>query len=302
MSSTARLYQHLTGTGKTAVRNPVRGKWLNIRLKPDVFSGELFNIGVGFIDQHGTIHSQFTEDLSRLQCLFDDRIDLDEMRFLVDLAAAQYDRTTFEQIKDNSISPQIILGETSYASGKSIASILDDFYDETVSLKAFGEEAKTRRPRFISSSNEFVRSEVFTWLREHHAMMANQIIPSNSQFVIQTSEGSSLQKHTVELPLRAPGRAAGSIVSAYCKTAQTAELRILQAAMNINTAVRHLQGETCGLFILRPGDDSALPRSTLDRFDDLIDESVWKLRDAGVHVGVEDSIPKLGKEIVEWAA
>ena len=280
----------------------MRGKWLNIRLKPDIFSGELFNIGVGFIDQSGTLHSQFTEDLSRLQCLFDDRIDLDEMGFLVDLASTQYDRAIFDEIKNASISPQILLGDPSYASGKSIGSILNQFYDQTISLRPFGEDSKTRRPRFASSSTESVRSEIFNWLRLQHPNLAKEIIPSNFQFVIQTSDGNTQQRHTVELPLRVPGRAAGTIVSANCKTAPTAELRILQAAMNINTAVRHLEGEDCGLFILRPGDNSALPRSTLDRFDDLIDESVWKLRDAGVYVGVEDTIEGLGKEIVDWAA
>lgn len=302
MSSTARLYDKLKASVKKPERNPVRGQWLNIRLQPDLFSGEAFNIGVGFIDQNGTVHSRFTDDLSRLQCFYDDRIDLEEMGFLVDMAAAQYDRATFSDVSAKVFSPQILLGEPAYASGQTIQRILGDFFDETVSLKAFHEDAKSRKPRFTSSSNEAVQAEVFHWLRENHAMVANKIIPSNSQFVIRTSEGSALQEHMVELPLRAPGRAAGTIVSAYCKTAQTAELRILQAAMNINTAVRHLDGENCGLFILRPGEESSLPRSTLDRFDDLIDESVWKLRDAGVHVGVETSIPDLGKEIVSWAA
>ncbi|MCY1380446.1 hypothetical protein D9M69_682700 [compost metagenome] len=102
--------------------------------------------------------------------------------------------------------------------------------------------------------------------------------------------------------MRNPGRVAGSIVSANCKTPQTAELRILQAAINLNTAIRHLEGEKCGLFILRPDEDSGLPKQTLAKFDDLIDESVWKLRDAGVFVGVESTIPNLGEEIVSWAA
>lgn len=302
MSTTARLYSKLKASADKSERNPVRGQWLNIRLQPDLFSGEAFNIGVGFIDQNGTVHSRFTDDLSRLRCLYDDRIDLEEMGFLVDMAAAQYDRAAFSEVSTRTFSPQILLGEPSYASGSTIQNILGDFFDETVSLTAFHEESKARRPRFTSSSNESVRSEIFSWMRENHSQVANKVIPTNSQFVIQTSEGMAHQKHLVELPLRAPGRVAGSIVSAYCKTAQTAELRILQAAMNLNTAVRHLKDENCGLFILRPGDDSGLPRSMLERFDELIDESVWKLRDAKVFVGVETSIPKLGKEIVDWAA
>lgn len=302
MSATARLYQKVKSSTSKVERNPVRGQWFSIRLQPDLFAGEQLNVGVGFVDQHGMVHSQFTDDLSRLHCLYDDRVDLEEIGFLVDMAASQYDRAQFTQVADKKFSPQIVLGELSYASGPSIQSILGDFFNETVSLIAHTDEAKRRKPRFSSSSNEVVRDEVFSWIRTHHQPVAQQIIPANPNFRIRTHDEASSHEHVVELPLRAPGRAAGSIVSAFCKTPQTAELRILQAAITLNTAIRHLEGERCGLFILRPGDESGLPRSTLSRFDDLIDESVWKLRDAGVFVGVETSIPDLGREIVDWAA
>lgn len=302
MTNTARLYQKVKSSASSAERNAVRGQWFNIRVQPDLFSGEQFNVGVGFVDHNGTVHSRFTDDLSRLHCLYDDRVDLEEIGFLVDMAASQYDRSTFSDVAEKPFSPQILLGEMSYASGSSIQSILGDFFDETISLVAHKDDVKKRKGRFHSSSNEVVRDEVFTWMREHHQPVAQRIIPANPNFRIRTQDGNAAQEHLVELPLRTPGRVAGSIVSAFCKTPQTAELRILQAAINLNTAIRHLEGENCGLFILRPGDDSGLPRSILARFDDLIDESVWKLRDAGVFVGVETTIPRLGKEIVDWAA
>lgn len=302
MSNTARLYERVKSSAASTERNPVRGRWFNIRIQPDLFAGEQFNVGVGFVDEHGTVHSRFTDDLSRLQCFYDDRVDLEEIGFLVDMAAAQYDRSSFSKSADTPFSPQILLGELSYASGPSIQGILGDFFDETISLVPYTDEAKKRKPRFSSSSNESVREEVFNWMRTNHQLTARQIIPANPNFRIKIQDTSNTQEHIVELPLRAPGRVAGSIVSAYCKTPQTAELRILQAAITLNTAIRHLDGERCGMFILRPGDDSGLPRAILSRFDDLIDESVWKLRDAGVFVGVESSIPDLGAEIINWAA
>ncbi len=302
MSTSARLYQKVKAAAPVTERNPIRGQWFNIRLQPDLFAGEQFNIGVGFVDQNGTVHSRFTDDLSRLHCFYDDRVDLEELGFLVDIAAAQYDRTSLDAILAKPFSPQIILGDRAYAAGSSIQGILADFFDETISLIAPIEEGKSRKPRFQSSSSEVVREEIFAWMRAHHNPLAQKIIPANPHFKVRTTDQSITQEHLVELHLRNPGRIAGSIVSANCKTPQTAELRILQAAMNLNTAIRHLEGEKCGLFILRPDDDSGLPKQTLAKFDDLIDESVWKLRDAGVFVGVESSVPSLGEEIVSWAA
>lgn len=302
MSMTARLHQRIKAATPQGEQALVNGRWFNIRLRPDLLAGEQINIGVGFVDQHGTVHGRLTDDISRLQCLYDDRVDLDELRFLIDLTASQYDRASFESIQRSPVSPQIILGDSAPAYGESIQDILRDFFDETVYLVTPRGETKKRQGRFQSSNNEAVRSDVFRWITEHHTSVARRIIPSSPRFIIRVEDNGTAQEHAVELPIRAPGRAAGSIVSAYCSTPQTAELRILQAAITLNTAIRHLRDEKCGLFILRPGDDSGLPASTLARFDDLIDESVWKLRDAGVFVGVESSVADLGAEIVSWVA
>ncbi|MBO3274151.1 hypothetical protein [Pseudomonas schmalbachii] len=302
MSTSARLYQKLKAKASEPERNPIRGQWFNIRLQPDLLAGEQFNIGVGFVDPNGTVHSRFTDDLVRLTCFYDERIDLEEMSFLVDLAAAHYDRASFHDVMLKVISPQIVLGDLAYASGQSVTSILDDFFHETISLVSFADESKAPKPRFQGSSNELLREEVFAWMRQHHHMVAKHIIPADPRFRVRSADQSDLQEHQVELPLRRPGKAAGTIISANCKTLQTAELRILQGAINLATAMRHLENERFGMFILRPDENSGLPEQSLTKFDDLIDESVWKLRDAGVHVGVESSVPELGQEIVSWAA
>ncbi|MEE4463088.1 hypothetical protein V2S84_13445 [Azotobacter chroococcum] len=299
---TARLHNRIKAASTAKEQPHVEGKWFNIRFCPDMLAGEQINIGVGFVDQHGTVHGRFTDDISRLQCLYDDRIDLDELRFLVDLTASQYDRASYSHILQSPVSPQIVIGEPSPASGEDIQGILRDFFNETVALASPRADGRKRSARFHSYSNEAVRGDVFRWIADHHSNIARRILPSSTRFTIRVNDHGTTQEHAVELPIRVPGRAAGSVVSAYCSAPQTAELRILQAAITLNTAIRHLRDERCGLFILRPGDNSGLPASTLARFDDMIDENVWKLRDAGVFVSVESSIANLGSEIVNWAA
>lgn len=280
-----------------------RGRWFNIQLQPNLLAGEQLNVGVGFVDQTGRLHTRVSDNLSRLSCLYDDRVDLEGMQVLVELAADLFDRGQYEPDMPGTISPQLSFSQPSYAAGASIEEILETFYEQTVSLvPPLQEKEDARRSYFRGYTNVAARRNLHQWMAKHHQALARRIFPTNPTFNIRTFGGDAMQEHTVDLPLRQSGKLAGSIVSAYCSTEQTAELRLLQSAMTINTAKRHLEKERIGLFVLRPGGDSGLSRKTLSRFDEMIDENVWQLRDAGVHVGVECSVESLGREVADWAA
>jgi hypothetical protein len=302
MSIASRLSTHIRqATADRSQQAQACGQWFNVRLQPDMLSGEQINIGVAFVDERGTVHTRFTQDVSGLRCLYGERIDLDEMDFLVRLAAENYDRRGLAQIKR--ISPHLSLGTPTFAAGESASAVLDVFFHETVALGQHNLADKIKRAgRFSTTSTENVRHDVFAWLRQNRPPVAQRVIARDTRFKIRTDERGMTREHVVELPLRAEGKLAGSIVSAYMSSTEKAELRILQAGITLNTVVRHLRDEKCGLFIYRPGPESGLPLDVLNRFDDLIDENVWKLRDAGVYVGVESTIATLGHEIASWAA
>lgn len=303
MSIANRLLDNLQQAPRKADSHLTRGKWVNIRLQPNLLSGEQLNVGVGFIDQTGRFHTRVSTDLSRLRCLYDERIDLEDMQVLLALAADQLDRKRYESGMPETISPQLSFSPPSYAAGNSIDDILNTFFDQTVSLVSPQPETEdSKRPYFRGYSNTAVRQHLREWMVKHHHKVASRIFSHDAAFVIRSNDGGQAEEHSVDLPLRQPGKLAGSVVSAFCSGTQTAELRLLQSAMSINTAKRHLYNERIGLFVLRPDHTSGLDRKTLSRFDDVIDESVWQLRDAGVHVGVEPSIERLGKEVAEWAA
>ncbi|AZM95854.1 DUF3037 domain-containing protein [Vreelandella venusta] len=303
MSIANRLLKNLQQNNDAPEVKLMRGRWFNIRLQPNLLAGEYLNVGVGFVDQTGRLHTRFTDNLSRLRCLYDDRVDIEDMQMLMGLAADQFDRERYESDMPKSISPQLSFSPPSYAAGASIDDILNTFFYQTVSLVPPLEEPETsKRPNFRGYTNAAVRKELFQWMFKHNQQIASRIFADNSTFKIRASDGGRSEEHSLDLPLRQPNKLAGSVVSAYCGLSQTAEIRLLQSAMSINTAKRHLDSEKIGLFVLRPDHASGLDKKTLGRFDDMIDENIWQLRDAGVHVGVEPSVERLGKEIAEWAA
>ncbi|MGE4534687.1 hypothetical protein [Halomonas sp.] len=303
MSIADRLLEQLQQDEPTTSPQLTRGQWFNIQLQPNLFASEQLNVGVGFVDQSGRLHTRVSDNLSRLRCLYDDRVDLEGMQMMVGLAADLFDREQYEPDMPGAISPQLSFSKPSYAAGASIEEILETFYEQTVSLvPPLQDKEGSRRTYFHGYSNLAARRELRQWMAKHHQALARRIFPNNPTFKIRAFDGGATQEHTVDLPLHQPGKLAGSIVSAYCSTEQTAELRLLQSAMTINTTKRHLEREKIGLFILRPGEESGLNRKVLRRFDDMIDENVWQLRDAGVHVGVECSVESLGREVAGWAA
>ncbi|MBB3232900.1 hypothetical protein [Halomonas stenophila] len=303
MNTVNRLLEHLDDAPTASPAALTRGRWFNIRLKPDLMSGEQFNVGVGFIDHTETLHTRFTDDLSRLRCFYDDRIDIDDMGLLVEMAASQFDRAVFETQLAETVSPQLAFSSPGYAAGASVDDILQTFFDQTVSLvPPLTEQAQTKRPYFRGLNNDAVRHKLRDWMVHQHSELAKRLFPDDASITVRADDGGRTEEHIIDLPLRAPGQLAGSIVSAYCSSIQTAELRLLQSALSLNTAMRHLKNERYGMFVLRPDKDSGIDHKVLSRFDDMIDESVWKLHDAGVYVGIESSIPDLGNDIVKWAA
>lgn len=302
MSIANQLLDQLQHDKPAANPQLTRGRWFNIQLKPNLFAGEQFNVGVGFVDQTGRLHTRLTDNLTRLGCLYDDRVDLEGIQMLVGLAADLFDREQYDPDMPGEVSPQLSFSTPSYAAGSSIEEILDTFYEQTVSLVPPRQEKEdTKQTYFRGYSNLAARRHLQLWMARHNKELSRRIFPSNTSFKIRAFDGGATQEHTVDLPLHQPGKLAGSIVSAYCSTEQTAELRLLQSAMTINTTKRHLEKEKIGMFVLRPGQDSGLSRKVLSRFDDMIDANVWQLHDAGVHVGVECSVESLGREIANWA-
>ncbi|MDN3525667.1 hypothetical protein QWY79_10370 [Halomonas sabkhae] len=302
MSIANRLIDQLQQDEPVASPQITRGRWFNIQLQPNLFAGEKLNVGVGFVDQTGRLHTRVSNNLSRLRCLYDDRVDLEGIQMLVGLAGDLFDRELYEPDMPGAVSPQLSFSTPSYAAGTCVEEILETFYEQTVSLVPPLQEKDAKRTYFRGYTNRAARQSLQQWMTKNHQELASRIFPRDPAFKIRAVDGGATQEHTVDLPLHQPGKLAGSIISAYCSTEQTAQLRLLQSAMTINTTKRHLEKEKIGLFVLRPGEDSGLGRKVLRHFDEMIDENVWQLRDAGVHVGVECSVESLGREVAGWAA
>lgn len=121
-------------TMSSPASSQVHGQWFNIRFTPDLGTGERLNIGVGLIDVHGGIQTRMLSNFERLRRLYDGRVDLDGLHFLIETLDSYWRNKGHP-----STSPiaNISFSDLKYASGSSVAEILDDLYTETVLLDPF---------------------------------------------------------------------------------------------------------------------------------------------------------------------
>ena len=107
----------------------VSGQWFNIRFTPDLAGGELFNIGVGYVDaDRQTVQARLIENLEAFRTLFGDALQ-DEIRFSLDVV-----RSAVGQKLLNSPIGNVVFGERRFAAGESVQEVLARLFSATVSF------------------------------------------------------------------------------------------------------------------------------------------------------------------------
>lgn len=125
------LYANLRKQATPCPVPALQGQWLNIRLIPDLNTGEVLNLGVGLrID--GQVYAKLLSDFSRLRGLYGERFDPEALDVLIELTRLQ---VTLGDWPPRSPSPNIVFSAPKYAAGDSVEAILDDLYAVTVSLE-----------------------------------------------------------------------------------------------------------------------------------------------------------------------
>lgn len=127
----------------------VSGEWFTVRFIPDHIAGEIFNIGVVFIDEYRNAHYRLLDNADAFSCLFGDKGKAN-ISFLLQVVE--------DVLKDNHYvvtpSPHIMYSPRQTAQGDSIEEILDDLFGSMISLVC-------RRELQLSSLNSLAEYSTF---------------------------------------------------------------------------------------------------------------------------------------------
>jgi len=135
---------------------PIKGVWSHIRWTPDFVTGEQIAIGV-MLNVDGRIYTQFIEDFSRLECVYDESMS-DYAKNIISLI-----ERTLRINPKYSISDQIIYDVRGFTQGGSVQEILTRLFDRAVPIgRPHDAPDTTMRFQSIRTSNLWI------WLKRNN--------------------------------------------------------------------------------------------------------------------------------------
>lgn len=280
------LLEHLAN--KPPADHAMQGQWHNIRICPDLGSGELLNVGVALRLADGSLRYRLIDGARRLACLFGGEIEAPTLQLLAAL------RQQLAQGELHAPSPNILFSASKPLIGHDADLMLDELFAETVTLAR--EDEQQEETAFASMNTEKVRKLVFDALRQKTGLTADRII--GQQQVMEVLDGD--RPRHLDIPLQGPAFL-GSVISGWYKSPASVERNILRADMELGAARRIFGRDRLGLFILRPG-QGQIPEPALLKLDNLIDRLEWMIRSQDMALGVRESEDDLAADIAEWAS
>jgi hypothetical protein len=287
----------LFDTSKSSPEKPaVMGKWFEIQLIPDLVSGELLNIGVGFVRARTKAFSfRLLASPAALACLYGPEAR-EQFGFLLDVTR----QALAAHGPSAQIGPQIRLGTFKHAQGESVDAIIDNLYQTMVTL--------SRRP-----------DEQLEYQAERHPARSTESLRLKIRNAFRKNDPKGFTNYWRDEPVRIPvdqrnhligmqiwqeqglfnPRCFGAIVSACYRNPHYRSSNLNGAYHDLTLARAFMADSKSkgGVFILRPEDDPEI-----ERIDNEIDNVAWALREKFMITPyVEDRPETLKERALEFA-
>lgn len=240
---------------------PIKGHWQAIQLRPDFATGETFNIGVLFT-HHGETHSKFIPQRGIFNRIYD-KDTTDNFQFLLRLAKSNPSDSA-------SISPHLHLTAPKPAAGNSVDEILDQLYQQVVTLRLLIKE-KTSKD---SLSSQAVKDAIHAELVGKDPRFIKEYWRSGRQLSLR----SGAPKLTLDIfiqtdDLFAKGKQAAANIVSVDYDDQYAEWMLSKSTQDLNLASQILSHRMQGkLLIYRPENQIS------ELIDNLIDKAHYLLK------------------------
>lgn len=144
------------------------GEWFTVRFIPDRVSGEVFNVGVVFIDSYEKCHYKILENTEAFRCLFGLK-GSENIKFMLDVVEEMLDKNHYMITP----SPHISYSNRQTARGESVDEILSDLYRSMISLICKHDEKKPKKNQTLGTSQ--LRQKVFSQIENSRKGMRDRI-------------------------------------------------------------------------------------------------------------------------------
>lgn len=255
------------------------GKLFVIKCTPDIFTGEVINIGVCAIDGlTGDRYVKIIEEPGRLSCFYGDA-----SHAILSLA-----KITKESLLVNgeSPSPQVVFGETTTFYNSNIKKVVNDVFRTQVTAALPHRESKSIK----MLDDDEALEDVSNYLKEKFQLGA-AFLANTPNVIIDTDKGA----RAIRVPFQ-PSNGVGTIRSAYYSP-QVLKAHLMDSYLDMECAARYRKKSFMALFILRPKD--ALIKNA-NQVDSVIDSIAYRAP-KNMLLEVSDEVDELAEAINNWS-
>ncbi len=225
----------------------VRGTWFNIRIIPDLATGETLNIGVGFVGQDNRLELKLLDRFDAFDCLYRNRLSVENVRLLVQIVRVSMPEGLQNGQTPVIPSPHVMFSSLKFISGDSIHAILDDLYRETVTMAHVAPAKGVVEEKPDSLSNKLAREKVFDAMFQIDSAAMHIVAETSKWSIPVPAEDGHFR--VLDMPLRDPRRF-GNVISVWSPQRAYVELNTLRAAVDLDLAMRIYPKNNGGLFVL----------------------------------------------------
>lgn len=273
------------------------GSWATIELQPDIFAPQRFTVGVAVQSSADRLHFKLLDEFKKFECIYPDSFPQKSARELMAYAEealrqAVQSKTPMSEVRFDSHC--LSMSHPVFTSGSNREATVERLFSEVVAMSP---SPKKRGSEFESIDTPRVRTIVNRYLKEISGLDFERFVQDEQHgLLIDGDDGS---KHFLDINLLTP-RSCGSVISAVYKTAQTVEMNLLKASLDLKTCWRKRNLDSMGLFLLLP-EQSAMDRKEYKRIEEVIGDHEWKLEQDHFRVVSLPEPAGLAREIFEWA-
>jgi hypothetical protein len=289
--------EHLTRLATPTPRAAFSGVWTTVELQPDVFVPQRFTIGIVVQEPGDRLHFKLLDDFKKFECIYHEHFPQKSVRELLAYAEealrhAAQNRTAIPEIGFETHC--LTLAQPRFTSGDEKESTVERLFNEVVVMAPSG---KRRGSEFESIDTPRARALVNAELKRIAGMDFEKFVVSEKQGLLL--DDPTGHKHWLDLNLLT-AKSCGSVTSAAYKSAQTVEMNLLKASLDLTTYRRIRNFDSIGLFLLMPDAGTIEPRE-YKRIEEVIDQHEWKLERDGFRVTSLADTTQLAQEIYDWA-
>jgi len=239
---------------------PVQGEWQKISIRPNVASGEKYNVGVLFKTDDAT-HIKLIGKSNRLKCLFDEeeiRSTMFALKHIEEMVISGIERPDIFEL-----SPPL------WACGDTVEEVLNSLFGQAVPLGKPVKNSKDKAEEVETISREALIGNVYRTLNSI-SLNSEKIIPIDRKVKINSDWPA------IDIPLRYGERFA-DIVSATNRSSSTIKNKLNESVINLNAVRDHYNKlQVPALFILRPSKLLGFSPSEIQSANDIIEQLAWK--------------------------